>query len=184
MMTLDSHIEAILFFKAEPVSLSRLSEILRVSSSEIEEALSALENALKGRGITLLRMNDEVSLGTAPEFSETFAKMAREELSRDLGKSSLETLTIILYKNPIAKPEIDYIRGVNSNYILRSLLVRGLVEKIQNPKDQRSFLYRPTLDLLRHLGVGKMEELPDFDEFRSGIETSIKESSEEKNENT
>jgi chromosome segregation and condensation protein ScpB len=78
-------------------------------------------------------------LGTVPEASELIEKIIKDELTRELGKSSLETLTIILYKSPIAKPEIDYIRGVNSNYILRNLLVRGLVEKISNPKDQNEW---------------------------------------------
>jgi len=79
-----------------------------------------------------------------------------------LGKAGLETLSIILYKAPITRVEIDYLRGVNSNFILRNLLIRGFIEKVVNPGDQRSYLYKPSLDLLSFLGVSKVEDLPEY----------------------
>jgi segregation and condensation protein B len=75
---------------------------------------------------------------------------------KDLGKAGLETLSIILYQGPISRAEIDYIRGVNSNFILRNLLIRGLIERVENPHDQRSFLYKPTLELISYLGLSKI----------------------------
>ena len=77
---------------------------------------------------------------------------------------------IILYQGPISRAELDYIRGVNSQFILRNLLVRGLIEKIDNPKDQRSFLYKPTLQLLSFIGISKIEDIPDFQSVKSDIE--------------
>ncbi len=172
-MTLDAKIEAILFFKAEPVKISWLAEVLGVSENEIHEALSLLQEKLSERGIVPIFKDDEVTLGTASEMSEVIEKISKEDLSRDLGKAALETLTIVLYKAPIARSEIDFIRGVNSNFILRSLQTRGLVERITGESGERSFLYRPTFELLSHLGITRIEDLPEYGEFRTRVEESI-----------
>jgi segregation and condensation protein B len=170
-MKLDAKIEAVLFWKAEPMALSKLAKIFSVPVGEIEIALKTLEENLSGRGITLVKKDDEVTLRTSAEASDLIETLAREELTRDLGKAGLETLSVILYQGPIARRDIDYVRGVNSNFILRNLLVRGLIEKIENPKDHRSFLYRPTFDLLSFLGVSKIENLPEYSSVRAEIET-------------
>ncbi len=172
-MTLDAQIEAILFFRAEPLSFAKLAGFLGVDEHSVEEATFVLEEKLKERGVTLLRKNEEISLGTDPAMSDILDAMVKEDLSKDLGKATLETLTIVLYKGPLAKSEIDYVRGVNSGFILRNLLVRGLIEKISNPRDQRSFLYQPTFELLEHLGLTRVEDLPEYEEFRAKVEESI-----------
>lgn len=174
-MILDAKIEALLFFKAEPVKISWLAETLGVSEDEVHEALSLLQMKLSERGIVSIFKDDEVTLGTAPEMSELIEKISKEDLSRDLGKAALETLTIVLYKGPIARSEIDFIRGVNSNFILRSLQARGLVERITGESGERSFLYRPTFELLAHLGITRIEDLPEYGEFRTRVEESIEE---------
>lgn len=174
-MTLDAKIEAILFFRAEPVKIPWLAEVLGVSSDDTHEALSLLQGKLSERGIVTVFKDDEVMLSTAPEMSEVIEKIAKEDLSRDLGKAALETLTIVLYKGPIARSEIDFIRGVNSNFILRSLQTRGLVERITGESGERSFLYRPTFELLSHLGITRIEDLPEYGEFRTRVEESIEE---------
>jgi segregation and condensation protein B len=101
-------------------------------------------------------------LGTSPSASSLIAEITKEELSKELSKAALETLATVLYKGPITRAEIDYIRGVNSNFILRNLQVRGLVEKIDNPADQRSYLYKPTFQLLEFMGVTRLEDLPEY----------------------
>ncbi len=169
-MNLEQQIEAVLFWKGEAVTIAWLAKSLGVSAEEIAAGLSALEASLGERGIRLVRFEDEVALTTAPKASELIEKLTREELSRDLGKAGLETLSIILYRGPIARRDIDYIRGVNSQFVVRNLLVRGLVERVPNPKDERSFLYKPTMDLLQHLGLEKLEMLPEFEKVRAEIE--------------
>ncbi len=169
-MILESQLEAILFWKAEPVSVKRLSEILEKSEDEIRAAVASLRTALTGRGLTLIELEDHVTLGTAKEMSAIIEKLTKDELIKDLGKAGLETLSIVLYQGPISRPEIDYIRGVNSQFILRNLLVRGLVEKVENPNDRRSFLYKPTLELLAHLGLSSLSGLPDYETVRKNIE--------------
>lgn len=161
-MSLDQLIEAVLFWKAEPVSLKDLAAMLTKSEAEVGEALNQLEAALATRGVRLIRNNESVALGTAPEASDLIARLAKEELSRDLGKAGLETLSIVLYQGPVTRAEIDYIRGVNSSFILRHLQIRDLVEKIPDPADARRFLYRPSFALLQHLGISKVEELPEY----------------------
>ncbi len=169
-MPLSTQLEAILFWKAEPISLRKLATLLNTDIGAVKTGLEELENTLKGRGLTLVRTDEEVMLGTAKELSPLIEQITKDELSRDLGKAGLETLSIILYQGPISRADIDYIRGVNSQFIVRNLLIRGLVERVENPKDARSFLYKTTLQLLSHLGISKIEELPEYEQVRKDIE--------------
>lgn len=173
-MTLDSKIEALLFFKGEPMSIKQLAKLLNVNESDVREALSKLEGTLTQRGIRLISKDNEVMLGTAPQVSKLIEDIRKEELTRDLGKAGIETLSIILYRGPITRTEIDYIRGVNSTFILRHLLIRGLVERMSNPKDQRSFLYKPSFELLSFLGISRIEELPESDTVKGELEEFAK----------
>lgn len=159
---LGSQIEAILFYKTDALAVGKLSNLLGASEESIRLALIELEDDLKDRGITLSRIGDEVMLTTNKENSRLIEKLSKEELEGELSKASIETLSIILYKNGATKGEIDYIRGVNAGFILRALQIRGLVERTQNPKDGRAFIYKPTTDLYNFLGITKIDELPDF----------------------
>ncbi|MES2216554.1 MAG: SMC-Scp complex subunit ScpB [Patescibacteria group bacterium] len=176
--SLSAQLEAILFWKAEPVSIKKLATLLNVGPESIKEGLAELNEKLQGRGLTLVQTDDEVMLGTTKEFSSLIEQLTKEELTRDLGKAGLETLSIVLYQGPISRADIDYIRGVNSQFILRNLLIRGLVERVDNPTDARSFLYQTTLQLLSHLGISKREDLPEFTKVREEIE-AFKQSTQE-----
>ena len=167
---LDSQIEAILFWKGEPVKIKKLAESLGKSEDEIKAGLETLKEKIKGRGVELIFKDDEVMLGTASQYSALIEKLTKDELVRDLGKAGLETISIIAYKGPISRAEIDYIRGVQSNFILRNLQIRGLVEKVTDEKDQRRFLYRPTFELLSFLGVSKIEDLPEYEKVKTELE--------------
>lgn len=170
-MDLSTQIEAILFWKAEPVSIKKLSTLLKVGCDDIHSALIELSRTLNGRGLSLVMTDDEVMLGTAKELSPLIEQLTKDELSRDLGKAGLETLSIILYQGPISRADIDYIRGVNSQFILRNLLIRGLIERIDNPNDARGFLYKTTIQLLSHLGISKISELPEYQQINKDIES-------------
>ncbi len=175
-MNLTAQIEAILFWKAEPVTVAELARYLSRGEAEITQALETLAIQLSDRGIILVRNNDAVMLGTSPAAGELVERLTKEELSRDIGKAGLETLTVVLYRGPVTRAEIDYIRGVNSSFILRNLLVRGLVDKLPNPADARSFLYRPTFELLSWLGVKEISELPDYRQVVDELTAVIKSS--------
>ncbi len=163
-------IEAVLFWKAEPVAIKKLASLLGTDAKAIKNGIAELEASLRGRGLTLVQTDDEVMLGTAKELAPLIQELTKDELARDLGKAGLETLSIILYQGPISRADIDYIRGVNSQFILRALLIRGLVERVDNPGDARSFLYKATLDTLAHLGLGKLADLPEYETVKRDIE--------------
>ncbi len=166
---LESKIEGLLFYKGEDMTIKKLSELLGASEAEVEEGLKKLEQSLMGRGLVLVRKDDSVVLGITGELSSLIESIRKEEIAKELSKASLETLSIVLYKNGIARSEIDYIRGVNSSFILRNLLVRGLVEKIVDPKDSRRMLYRPTFDTLSYMGITSIDQLPNYAEVVASL---------------
>ncbi len=168
-MELEHKIEAILFWKGEPMSRKKLADILKVSSDEITHGIQKLKENLDTRGIVLIEQDADIMLGTAPQMSSMIEELRKEELNRDLSKASLETLSVILYKNGASRAEIDYIRGVNSSFTLRALSVRGLIEKTIDQKDSRRYVYKPSFELLSYMGVTSVEELPDYAEVNSSI---------------
>ncbi len=169
---LISKIEAILFYLAEPVKIDFLVKTLEVSKKEIEAAVSELAMSLANRGLRVVQHDDEITLTTAPEFSKVIEKIIKEERERDLGRAGIETLSIIAYKGSVSKKEIEHIRGVNSQYALRSLLLRGLVERVESQTDGRMVGYSITGDTLRHLGLGNISELPEFGEMQKELEVT------------
>lgn len=192
-MEIEAKIEAILFWKGEPISRKKLSEILSSSAKparqlvggasdgqgkfgqkEIDEAIEKLKASLKNRGVALVENYDEIMLGTAPELSELIENLQKEELNKELSKASLETLSIILYKNGASRAEIDYIRGVNSSFTLRALSIRGLIKKTTDEKDSRKFIYKPSFELLSFMGIKSIEELPEYEEISSSINIAAK----------
>jgi len=166
----EQKIEAILLFKNEPVTLVELSKILDIPRENLQLTISNLQKEYSNRGMVIISDGEKISLGTNPETSDLIEKLQKDELSRDLGRAGLETLSIILYKGPISRREIDYIRGVNSGFILRNLLIRGLIERSESLARERSFSYKPTLELLRFLGIQNREELPEFETAFKKIE--------------
>ncbi len=168
---LDVKIEAILFFKGEPVRIKKIAKVLEVTEQDVQNALQTLQEKLSDRGIQIITKEDVVELRTTAIMSDIIESIRKEELTKDLGKAGLETLSIILYKGPVTRAEVDHIRGVNSTFIIRNLLIRGLVEKISNPKDQRSFLYKPTFELFSFMGIRSLKELPEFENIQQKLET-------------
>jgi segregation and condensation protein B len=173
MEKLVEKLEAILFYLAEPVDVSFLAKTLDVSKKEIMKAIGELGVSLEKRGLRIVLHDDEVTLVTAPEFGDLIEKIVKEERERDLGRAGIETLSIIAYKGPVSKKEIEYIRGVNSQYALRNLLLRGLVEKKTSQTDERVIVYTVTSDTLRYLGLSHITELPEYDEVNKQIEVEV-----------
>lgn len=160
--------EALLFLHGEPLSLKKMSEVLSVPLEECEALLDQFEEELKRaeRGIRLIRHEGKVQLVTKPEFHKLLEVFMKKELSEDLTPASLETLSIILYLGPISRTRIEYLRGVNSMFILRSLLVRGLIERSSDPSRANSFVYQASFDTLKHLGLERQVQLPEYEKFR------------------
>lgn len=166
-----AELQALLFWRGEPVRKKELHKLLSVTEEELSSATRELTSALENQGIALVQTEEILSLTTASSTASLIESVRKEELSKDIGKAGAETLAVILYKGPVTRSELDYIRGVNSTFILRNLLIRGLIERIANPNDQRSFLYQATPDLLAHLGVTSATELPDYENAIRQLDT-------------
>ncbi len=160
-------IEAILFYRADEVSYDFLSKFLKIKREKLLESIVFLKERKKNSPIVLIENGDKVSLAISGKYSNLLKEFEGEENNGPLSNSSLETLAIILYKGPLTKSEIEHIRGVNSSYILRNLLIRGLIERKKvNGKD----LYFESIDFLRFLGVENKEQIPYYEKVRKKIE--------------
>lgn len=175
MISTPAALEALLFTAGGPLSKKRLLTLLEISLEELAAALVELAEGLGGHGLALVETIDEVELRTAPGTSEMVKKLREDELSRDLGKGSLETLAVIAYEGGATRGEIDWVRGVNSSASLRTLLLRGLVESNEDPKDKRRMRYTLTIEALAHLGITHAEELPRAEELRASTRAVITE---------
>ena len=179
-MNLPSIIESILFASGEPMTAGTLARYAGVSPDEAASALINLQKALLGRGILLIENNGAFQLGTHPDNAQFLEQLARSEFGQELSRAALETLAIIAYKGPLSRADIEHIRGVNSSFILRNVLLRGLVERVENPRDLRSYSYRITHDFLALLGIAAITDLPDYTAFRARtIEIAEEKRSEE-----
>src|SRR5690606_24833396 len=110
----DAQIEALLFYKGEPIKKKELANILQLTEDDMQKALQKLRDRISLGGLTLIEHGEKISLGTHPLASPLIEKVTKDEITKDLGKAGLETLSVILYKGPVSRREIDYIRGVNS----------------------------------------------------------------------
>lgn len=161
---LVSALESLLFASGEPLSLRRLAETLKIPEGAVAEGLRALELELAkpGCGLALLWKGKEVVLATRPENAEYVATLFKSELQSSISPAALETLAVIAYRGPITRLGIDAIRGVNSSFTLRNLLIRGLIDREGSATDARGYVYSLSFDFLREIGVSKVEDLPDY----------------------
>jgi segregation and condensation protein B len=161
-------LEALLFIHGEPLTYKKISAVLGIPKDElvsvIEEYRAHLEDA--GRGLQLIADKEKVQLATKPDFNNILEDFMKEELTEDLTPASLEALSVIAYLGPISRAKLEYLRGVNSIVILRNLMIRGLVERVPDPGHASGFLYQPTFDLMKHLGLARKEDLPEFGKFQ------------------
>ena len=166
--TLQGKLEALLFLYGEPVGVRKLAEILDIKESELMDEIERFSGSLaeEHRGLYIIKSDGRVQLTTKPGLNPLLSKVAQEELDSGLTPASTETLSIVAYLGPCRRSIIEHIRGVNSSFILRSLMVRGLVERKPDPDRTTAFLYQVTFDFLRHMGVSKTDELPEYEKYR------------------
>ncbi|OIO52421.1 SMC-Scp complex subunit ScpB [Candidatus Uhrbacteria bacterium CG_4_10_14_0_8_um_filter_58_22] len=165
---LRAKVESILFVVNRPLTVAKLAEVCGAKKAEVAEAVSELAEAYSDgkSGLRLLRHGDSVQMSTSQDTSELVGTFLKDETTGEMTRPSLETLTIVAYRGPLTKPELEQVRGVNCSLILRNLMMRGLVESLgdsSHPLTQ----FRVTMDFLRFLGVASVEELPDYDLLRS-----------------
>lgn len=154
-------LESVLFVASGPVSLYRLARTLDTTEATVRSLLLSMEEEYGRRGLRLQWSGNDVQLTTAPEASAAVERFLGLEVSSRLSQAALEVLAIIAYMQPTTRPEVDDIRGVNSDAALRTLLSKGLIEEVgRMDTPGRPILYGTTPDFLQHFGLASVEELP------------------------
>lgn len=166
---LTARLEALLFVRGEPIGLGAIVKVLEISEEDLGAAVSGLREKLSAddRGLMIVEDGEKIQLATKPQFGSLLERFVKEEIAEDLTPASVEALSIVSYLGPISRSRIEYVRGVNSSFTLRNLMIRGLIERSPDPSSPSGYVYQASFDLLRHLGVEKKEDLPDFQKFRA-----------------
>lgn len=160
-ISLAALVESLLFVAGEPVPVDRLSAALAVSPAQVEEALMALAASYTGRGVRLQRHGDHVQLVTAPEAAAAIERFLGVEADNRLSQAALETLAVIAYRQPLTRSQMEAVRGVNCDGVLRTLLTRGLIEEVGRLEQAgRPILYGTTFAFLQHFGLASPSDLP------------------------
>ncbi len=169
MSTLKTQLESLLLVSNYPLTLRKLADLTEAKLDAVRKAADELEADYQqrtGSGLRLLRSGEELQLATAGESAAVVQKFLKDETTGELTRASLEALTIVAYRGPVARAEIEHIRGVNCAIILRNLMVRGLVESHEDRKAMVT-TYHVTVDFLKFLGISHVRELPDYERLNS-----------------
>ena len=159
----ETALEALLFVAERPLSRREIASLAGVDRATVDQRLGDLEVSLAARGIRLLIDGDRVELATAPEGGALVARYVGVDAIR-LSPASLETLAIVAYRQPVTRAAIERIRGVDSDYTVRSLLHRRLIVELgRSDAPGRPFLYGTGFDFLERFGLASLEELPPLD---------------------
>ncbi|HEY4499841.1 MAG TPA: SMC-Scp complex subunit ScpB [Candidatus Paceibacterota bacterium] len=164
-------LEALLFIYGEPITVKKLAALLKKEEKLVTESLQEFETQLTqdNRGLSLFHHDGKIQLVTKPDFSHLLESITKEEFDEELTPATLETLSIVMYAGPVSRADIEYIRGVNSSFILRALLMRGLIDRSIDPKRANAYLYNPHFDLLKKLGVSQAALLPEYEKYNGLI---------------
>ncbi len=162
-------LESLLFHYGDPISVKRIASMLQIKEKECEELVALFQTKLQEdplRGLMVMKNGEEIQFVTKPEYQHVGGKIVEEEFKEQLTPAALETLSLIAYLGPISRPTVDYIRGVNSSFIVRNLLMRGLVERTQGTERKNTYEYSVTFDFLKHMGIGNISELPEYEKYK------------------
>lgn len=179
---MEKYIESILLISDKAISIKELAKLLDVKSDKIKESIAKIQKRfnIEDSGIHLVESWGKVQFTTNPDCENIVKELVKEELNNNLSDASMETLTIIAYKGPITKSEIEQVRGVNCAMILKNLLIKGLINE-ESSKDKLFKVYNITTDFLKYLGINNIEELPNYEELSKNqiIEEIIEEKIDE-----
>lgn len=167
-MSLVSQIESILFVASKPLTIKKIAKVLNVDESAVENEIKNLQSKYNQQdsGVVLMQTNSEFQLVSHPDNRAAAEHFMKAEVSGELTRPQLETLTVISYCGPITKPELEQIRGVNCSLILRNLLMRGLVKESDGETNLLP-TYEVTMEYLQHLGLNNLSDLPEYAELHN-----------------
>ncbi|PIR93505.1 hypothetical protein COT99_00345 [Candidatus Falkowbacteria bacterium CG10_big_fil_rev_8_21_14_0_10_43_10] len=170
MSNLKQQIESLLFISGKPLTPNKIGELVgeKASAKDINNAIDELIKDYKERagGTRIIKSPGQAQMVTSSDNSEVIQNFIKDETTGELTKPSIEALTIIAYRGPIAKWELERIRGINCSLILRNLMLRGLVEEKKDSR-KKEIYYSVTLNFLKHLGVPEVKDLPDYEKLRN-----------------
>ncbi len=181
---LKSNIESLLFISSRPIDKKEIAKNMGRKINELEGIFKELvkEYNDSSRGINIVSNGQSLQMVTNPENSEYVQKFLKTEVSQELTPASLETLSIIAYCGPLTKADLEKIRGINCNIIIRHLLIKGLItekvvnkahtkddgkETIEKQIDSNNNIYSVSLDFIKHLGINDVQELPDYEKLNN-----------------
>lgn len=163
-MPVKSKIESLLFISSKPMAANQIADLLKVDKKEIiksaDELLADYKN--NNAGVQIIKDGQKYQMASSPENSKIIQDFIKDEIDGELSRPSLEALTIIAYRGPVSKIDLDRIRGVNCSLILRNLLLRGLIEEKFDKKKNESY-YKISFDFIRFLGLNDIKDLPDYE---------------------
>ncbi|MFH1537238.1 MAG: SMC-Scp complex subunit ScpB [Patescibacteria group bacterium] len=169
-MEIKAKIESILFMSKRAVSTKKIADLIGIDKKEVKNLISEMKEEYKQRnsGLTIVTQGERVEMATHPDNNELMRKYLKDERTGELTGPSLETLTIIAYRGPITKAELEMIRGINCSMIIRNLLIRGLInEKMDNKKGVP--IYTVSINFVKYLGLSDISELPDYQKLNQDI---------------
>lgn len=175
-------LEALLVAKGESITKEWAMQCLEVTSEQLDELVANLRERYKQSGIAIIETDDAIRIAIAPSVAKRVNGVLKTETQGPLTKATSETLAIIAYMGPVSRNGVDEVRGVNSSSAVRTLLLRKLVEQVENPNDARSSLLQITPECLQYFGVASTSELPSWDEEQKKLQAISGDHSSEENE--
>lgn len=164
-LSTTAKLEAVLFAAGKPLSFKKLAELTQASVAEVAKELENLQTTYlaQAHGLEVIVNQGEAALATHPQLSDLVAEFLKAEEYGELTRPQLEALSVIAYRGPISKAELEQIRGVNCSIILRNLMIRGLVQSVS--EESLVPRYQVTVDFLAHLGLTKVTDLPSYSDL-------------------
>ncbi|MFA5643908.1 MAG: SMC-Scp complex subunit ScpB [Patescibacteria group bacterium] len=170
-MELKNLLESLFFVSYRPLTIKELVDFSKKDLLEVEEAIKELseEYSNNNRGLRIIENNKKYQMASSPENAKLIQAFLQSEVSGELTPASLETLTIIAYRGPIKKIELEKIRGINCSLILRNLLIKGLIEEKAGREDDDNE-YVVSLEFVKFLGIDNLKDLPEYEKFNKNEE--------------
>ena len=167
-MKTESIIESLLFISGEPMGFKKLAKITSINEGELKLSAGVLAKKYRDEnsGLRILIKENKIQMVTAGENSEFVDKFLKADIEGELSRATSEVVSVVAYRGPISRMEIEEIRGVNCSFTLRHLMIRGLIERINKPDDARAYLYKISFNFLKTLGVERVEDLPKYEELK------------------
>ncbi len=166
---LTSALEAMLFVYGEPLKIKKIAGLLKTTEENIKNEAQKLAKILGERksGLIIFEKEGKLQLASSPDFHLIVRDLAKQDFEEDLTPAAEETLAIVAYAGPMGRAEIEYIRGVNSSFTLRNLLLRGLIERSEDTRRGNAYMYQISFDCLKHLGAKTISELPEYEKYKT-----------------